>query len=349
MEHRDKKKSWHQAVRDLHAESATEFQVAELCGLLGVSKQAYYQYDEDAVHAKAAREEFAIQYVMEARKEDPGMGGKKLWYMYQKEFHSDNPIGRDRFCRIIDEQGLKVRRRTRKPRTTDSTHGLPTYPNLIKDFIPTSEDQLWVSDITYIAITEDEYHYHFCYLSLILDAYTEEIVGWSVGPTLDTDYPMEALKMALRRIEKKGEVNLIHHSDRGCQYACREYVGMLRGRGIRVSMTESRDPKDNAQAERVNNTIKNELLKGKVFRNITEVVAAVARAVDFYNNRRPHMSIGMKTPAEAAGSTGERDMRWTSYRHQAIKSKGNSDIPENSLPLGDCQGSPSGLRPPVNP
>ena len=268
--------------------------------------------------------------------------------MYRRDFRFDCPIGRDRFCRIIDEQGLKVRRRQRKPRTTDSTHGLPTYPNLIKDYIPTSADQLWVSDITYIVIAEDDCHYHFCYLSLILDAYTEEIIGWSVGPTLDTDYPMEALRMALRRIEGRA-VNLIHHSDRGCQYACREYVDMLREHGVRVSMTESGDPKDNAQAERINNTMKNELLKGKVFRNINEVVEAVAQAVDFYNNRRPHMSIGMKTPSEAAELTGDRDMLWTSYRHLAIKSRNNLEIPENSLPLEGCQGSPSGLRPPVNP
>ena len=154
--------------------------MAELCGLLGVSKQAYYQYDEDAVHAKAAREEFAIQYIRDVRKDDPGIGGKKLWYMYQRDFRFDCPIGRDRFCRIIDEQGLKVRWKRRKPRTTDSTHGLPTYPNLIKDYVPASADRLWVSDITYIVITEDDYHCHFCYLSLILDAYTEEIIGWSV-------------------------------------------------------------------------------------------------------------------------------------------------------------------------
>ena len=167
-------------------------------------------------------------------------------------------------------------------------------------------------------------------------------------PTLDTDYPMAALRMALKRIEGK-EVNLIHHSDRGCQYASREYVNMLREHGIQVSMTESGDPKDNAQAERINNTMKNELLKGKVFRSVEEVIAAVALAVDFYNNRRPHMSIGMMTPTEASKSTGDRDMRWKSYRHLAIKSKDNLDISENSLPLPECQGSPSGLRPPVNP
>ena len=334
-------------MTDLHAKAAKKYNLAAICGLFGKSKQAYYQYDEDIAMAKAAREEFALQYIKGIRSLDPGIGGVKLWYMYHDEFGGDYPIGLDRFCRILDENGLKVRLRIRKPRTTDSTHGLPTYPNLIKDFVPTAPNQLWVSDITYIVIMDD-YHHHFCYLSLILDAYTEEIVGWSVGPTLDTTYPLEALRMALERIEGK-EINLIHHSDRGCQYVSREYVNLLKDYGIRISMTESGDPKDNAQAERINNTMKNELLKGKVFRTIQEVIAAVAVAVDFYNNRRPHMSIGMKAPADMAESTGSRDMRWHSYRLEAIKSRDNFDIPENCLPLPACQGSPYGLRPPVNP
>lgn len=335
-------------MTDLHAESATDNPVADLCRLFGVSKQAYYQYDEDVALAKAAREEFALQYIRDIRKVDPGIGGVKLWYMYKSEFGCDYPIGRDRFCRILDENGLKLRLRIKKPRTTDSTHGLPTYPNLIKEYIPMAANQLWVSDITYIVIMDDDYHYHFCYLALILDAYSEEIIGWSVGPTLETTYPIEALRMALRRI-KDEDIYLIHHSDRGCQYASREYVNILKENRIRISMTESGDPKDNAQAERINNTMKNELLKGKVFRSINEVIAAVAVAVDFYNNRRPHMSIGMMTPSEAAESTGDRDMRWVSLRHLAIKSRDNLDIPENSLPLKVCQGSPSDLRPPVNP
>lgn len=146
--------------------------------------------------------------------------------------------------------------------------------------------------------------------------------------------------MALRRIDGR-DVNLTHHSDRGCQYASREYVNTLREHSIRVSMTETGDPKDNAQAERINNTIKNELFKDKSFRGMGEVIASVAFAVDLYNNRRPHMSIGMMTPAEAAKSTGDRDMRWTSYRHLAIKSRGNLDITENSLPLLPNQMSPA--------
>lgn len=177
-----------------------------------------------------------------------------------------------------------------------------------------------MSDIAYITISDDDWHYHFCYLSLILDAYSEEIVGWSVGPTLDTEYPMRALRMALKRIDGK-DVDLIHHSDRGCQYASREYVGTLMEHGIKVSMTESGDPKDNAQAERINNTMKNELLKGMRFGNIEDVIKAVALAVDFYNNRRPHMSIGMMTPAQASSLTGSKDMKWPSLRQKAIESK----------------------------
>ena len=122
-------------MTDLHAESSTENPVADLCKLIGVSKQAYYQYDEDVALAKAAREEFALQYSKDIRKEDPGIGGVKLWHMYRAEFGCDYPVGRDRFCRILSENGLKIRMRMRKPRTTDSTHGLPTYPNIVRDFV----------------------------------------------------------------------------------------------------------------------------------------------------------------------------------------------------------------------
>lgn len=327
-------------MTDLHAESVKDYPIADLCKLVGVSKQAYYQYDEDIALAKVAKEEFALQYIKDIRSIDPGIGGVKLWYMYKHEFGCDESIGRDRFCRILDEHGLKVRLKLRKPRTTDSTHGLPTYPNLIKNYIPLAANQLWVSDITYIMIMDDDYHYHFCYLSMILDAFTEEIVGWSVGPTLDTTYPIAALQMAIKRVDGNN-ANLIHHSDRGCQYASREYVNKLKERGIQISMTESGDPKDNAQAERINNTMKNELLKNKVFTTIQDVIASVAIAVDFYNNRRPHMSIGMKTPAEMVRCVGEKDMKWHSYRYNAIKYVNEFYIPENSLPLQSGQEPPS--------
>ena len=299
---------------------------------------------------KAAQESFAIEYVKRIRSKAPGIGGLKLWYMYRRDFDGNNPVGRDRFAYIIDRYGLKVRKKFRKPKTTDSSHGLPTYPNIVKDLIPTRANQLWVSDITYITVWLDEYHYAFCYLSLILDAYTEEIVGWSVGPTLETAYPVEALKMALKRIDGMKEINLTHHSDRGCQYASSEYIRLLEKQHIKISMTESGDPKDNAQAERINNTMKNELLKDIRFVCIEDVKSAVSCAVDFYNNERPHMSIDMMTPAEAALHEGEIAKRWRSYRTIAIKEKQKVlGITEKGLPLPETHGFPSGLRPPVNP
>ena len=315
-----------------------------------MSKQAYYKHDESKVLLKTAQESFVLEYVRSIRRKDPGIGGMKLWYMYCREFDENNPVGRDRFADIIDRNNLKVRLKVRKPQTTDSSHGLPTYPNIIKDFIPSRPNQLWVSDITYITIWVDECHYVFCYLSMILDAYTEEIIGWSIGPTLETMYPLEALRMALARIEGLDCPDLIHHSDRGCQYASGEYIKLLNDNQIRISMTERGDPKDNAQAERINNTMKNELLKDMRFRNIEEVKTAVANAVDFYNNERPHMSIDMMTPTQAACCEGELNKWWVSYRVKAIKEKLTGlEIPENSLPLPAVQGSPSGLRPPVNP
>lgn len=299
-----------------------------------------------------ASEDFAVSYIKDIRKKDPGIGGKKLWYMYRKNFDGCHPLGRDRFADLVDKYGLKVRKKVRKPRTTDSTHGLPVFPNLVKDYIPQASNRLWVSDITYITIWSDAVHYDFCYLSLILDAYSEEIVGWCVGETLDTIYPIRALEMALSRIDgiDKEHVQLIHHSDRGCQYASAKYVAILREHGIQISMTESGDPKDNAQAERINNTMKNELLKGMTFHNTNEVIQAVASAIRFYNEERPHMSIDMMTPREAALCVGEITKRWTSYRELYIKK--NQDacaIPKESLPLQHSPGLPSGLRPPGNP
>ena len=102
-----------------------------------MTKQAYYKQDESKVLARAAREAFALEYIKSVRAKDPGIGGVKLWHMYRRDFKDNDPLGRDRFVDIINEHNLKVRMKVRKPRTTDSLHGLPTYPNLVKDFIPT--------------------------------------------------------------------------------------------------------------------------------------------------------------------------------------------------------------------
>ena len=293
-----------------------------MCRLLGVSKQAYYKH-EDHLMRRFALESFVVEFVKEIRTKDPGIGGNKLWRMYRQRFGAKNRVGYNRFYDIIEQHGLKVRKRKRRVSTTDSRHDLPLYPNLVKDLIPIRPMQLVVSDITYIDLWINPINgeSEFCYLSLVTDYYTKEIVGYSVGETLETRYTLEALEMAVRHYGKENLSGLIHHSDRGVQYASYAYTQRLKQLGISISMTESGNPKDNAVAERVNNTIKNELLKGKQFCCIEELKAALKVAVDFYNNERPHLSLDGMTPKQASGQKGDIRKRWKSYREIAIRGK----------------------------
>lgn len=309
--------------------------------MLGVSKQAYHKQKGDSAAHKAAQESFVLEYIKDIRRVDPGIGGMKLWYMYRQDFPDMERVGRDRFEDIVHRHGLNVRKKARKPRTTDSTHGLPVFPNLVYSFIPTAVNQMWVSDITYIPIWLNDTEYVFCYLSLVMDAYSHEIIGWAVGPTLESSYTCEALEMAFRRLEGMDPElikRLIHHSDRGVQYASTEYVKKLQGRHIKISMTENGDPRENAMAERVNSTVKNELLKGIRFTCISEVRDAVAVAVSFYNQRRPHMSVDMMTPEKAAECNGQIRKWWNSYREKAIEMKLNEVNPEKKFTFAPCKG-----------
>ena len=296
------------------------YPVTSQCKLLGVSTQAYYKHGDTDLR-KLAEEAFCVEYVKRIRQKDRGIGGGKLWQMYRKEFGDVHGVGYNRFYDIIEKYNLKVRKRKRRAKTTDSDHDLPLYPNLVKELIPLRPNQLWVSDITYMVIYQNAQtgEYDFCYLSLVTDYYTKEIIGWCVGETLEARFAVEALEMALGRLGGKRALDLIHHSDRGVQYASYAYTDILRKHNIRISMTECGDPKDNAVAERVNGIVKNELLQGMSFFSINEVRKALKVAIDFYNNERPHMSLDWRTPAEAALCTGELKKKWTSYRENAIK------------------------------
>ena len=286
-----------------------------------MSTQAYYKHGNTDLR-KLADEAFCVEFIKRVRQKDCGIGGGKLWKMYRKEFGDEHSVGYNRFYDIIEKYDLKVRKRRRRAKTTDSGHDLPLYPDLVKELIPLRPNQLWVSDITYMLVylNAETGEYNFCYLSLVTDYYTKEIIGWCVGETLETKFAIEALGMALGRLGGKPAVDLIHHSDRGVQYASYDYTMLLKKHHIKISMTECGDPKDNAVAERVNGIIKNELLMGMAFFSIEEVRSALKVAIDFYNNERPHMSLDWKTPAEAALCTGELKKKWKSYREIAIKS-----------------------------
>ena len=270
---------------------------------------------------KLAEEAFCVEFIKGVRQKNRGIGGGKLWQMYKREFGDEHSVGYNRFYDIIEKYGLKVRKKKRRAKTTDSDHDLPLYPNLVKELIPLRPNQLWVSDITYMVVylNAETGEYDFCYLSLVTDYYTKEIIGWCVGDTLEAKFAIEALNMALSRLNGNPAEGLIHHSDRGVQYASFAYTDILKKNNIKISMTECGDPKDNAVAERVNGIIKNELLMGMAFFSIDEVRKALKVVIDFYNNERPHMSLDWKTPAEAALCTGELQKKWKSYREEAIK------------------------------
>ena len=251
-----------------------------------------------------------MEKAQDYRQDNPGLGCAKLYLIIKELFEETGCMpGRDAFIEILRKHGLMVHIRRRKHyKTTDSNHNYRKYPNLIVDLIPTRPNEVWVADITYVETTEG-----VCYLSLITDAYSHKIVGWAVGPTLETIYPLEALNMALATIDDETARRLIHHSDRGCQYCSAAYVDVLKQHGISISMTQSGDPLENAIAERANGILKTEWLYKMTIATRAECKAVLERIICFYNTRRPHMSIGMQTPEAAHSQSGEQRRCWKNY------------------------------------
>lgn len=274
------------------------------CRLLGRTRQAYYQNirSEDDYITRLTP---LIDTVTQIREMCPGIGGYKLWLM-AKRIHREGWVpGRDTFLNILRTFGLTLKRP--KPRhTTNSNHRFRKYKNLIRDYVPTAPNRLWVSDITYIDMDKG-----CSYLHLVTDAYSRKIVGWCLAPTLEAKYTLNALEMAIRQTGKKNLKGLIHHSDRGVQYCCNIYTDELKKHNISISMTEDYKPTDNAIAERVNGIIKTEVIyKEKHFKTIAQAAFRLERYINFYNEQRPHSSIDMKVPSQVHEEYGFQNNRW---------------------------------------
>ncbi len=267
--------------------------LTELCIIFAISRQAYYQSLNEA-QKKEFELELIFQKIFEIRKVHKRKGGRKL-YKNIKLFLDEHGIkmGRDMFFKFLRNNNLLIRVRKLRAITTDSKHWYKKYPNLIKEFIPFAPNRLWVSDITYV-----RYGNTFAYLSLITDAYSRKIMGFSVRGDLKAKGPLDALKMAIKSTGKDKLEGLIHHSDRGVQYCCDEYIAMLKKAGILISMTQNGDPLENAIAERVNGIVKNEYELERL-KTIKEVHNRVSEAVFDYNNNRMHNSINDMTPNDA--------------------------------------------------
>jgi transposase InsO family protein len=201
-------------------------------------------------------------------------------------------VNRKRVLRIMREDNLLCLRRRAFVRTTDSDHKLRVYPNLAKDLEVSGLNQLWAADITYIRLQEE-----FVYLAVILDSFSRRVIGWALGRTLESSLAVEALRMAING--GRVEPGLVHHSDRGSQYASRAYADLLKDRGIRISMSRRGNPYDNAQAESFMKTLKYEEVYRSEYRDMGDARRGIRRFIEsVYNHKRLHSALGYLPPIE---------------------------------------------------
>ena len=229
--------------------------------------------------------------VIEERKIQPRLGARKLHFLLIGILAKEGVgLGRDRFFEVLREQGLLLEPKPAEyPCTTDSQHYLPVFKNEIKERVLTRPNEVWVSDLTFLRTAEG-----FLYLALMTDKYSRKIVGYHCGETLAAAGCVLALEMALAGLPE-GE-HPMHHSDRGSQYCCHEYVDHLVARGLGISMTEQDHCAENALAERMNGILKSEYGLGGEMKDKAQARCAVAQAVLLYNTRRPHKALGYRFP-----------------------------------------------------
>ncbi len=278
-----------------------------LCRLFGKTRQAFY--DTNWREEKQTMEnEIVLQEVSRIKSSQPRIGGRKLHYM-MSDFLNVHQIkmGGDQLFDLLSVHGLLVRKRKRRVSTTNSYHRFRKYPNLVRSLEIVRPEQLWVSDITYIATAHG-----FCYLSLITDAFSKLIVGYNLENTLATEGCIKALQMALQG-RKYRKYSLIHHSDRGIQYCSNEYVQLLQEQLINISMTEKGDPYENAIAERVNGILKDEFTLYNQFASYEQAKLKIDQSIAIYNTERPHASCNYLTPLQAHNEDIKLIKRWKNY------------------------------------
>lgn len=278
-----------------------------ICGLFGKTRQAYYstEWRKEELTLEHA---IVIELVKEIRVNMPRIGTPKLLHLLSGPFKQHHiKMGRAGLNDLLAANGMLVRQKKRKPKTTNSNHRYRRYQNLIKDLTIIRPEQVWVCDITYLTVGD-----RFAYLSIITDAYSRMILGYNLCPTLESKGAINALQMALGSWDCSSG-KLIHHSDRGVQYCCDDYTSILLNNGIAISMTQKGDPYENAIAERVNGILKSEFGLGSVFKSFEEAMTVVDKSIEIYNKERPHASCDYLIPEQAHQTTGILKRRWKNY------------------------------------
>jgi len=272
-----------------------------------------YDY-EKRLHSDYFTDDIILQHVHQLRAKMPRIGTRKLHYMLIPILAEHGiRLGRDQLFDLLGEHKLLIRRRKRKAITTDSSHWMHKWPNQIKELNIIRPEQLWVSDITYIRLENQ-----WAYLSLVTDAYSRQIMGYSFRRDMSVQGCIEALQMALSN-RRYPWATLIHHSDRGSQYCSAAYVKLLHDQRIVISMTENGDPYENALAERMNGIIKGEfnLYESRV--SFQQTMLLIQQSIDAYNHLRPHSSCDMLTPVKAHLESGILKKQWKNYQKNSEK------------------------------
>lgn len=260
-----------------------------------MSRQNYYHQRHARAQA-AVDEALVVDLVRAERRRQPQLGGRKLWHLLASELVlAGLHLGRDRFFGLLKRHGLLIVRRKRTCVTTDSRHGWRVYGNLAGALVLRGPHQLLVSDITYLRTREG-----FMYLALVMDAWSRKIVGHDCSDSLESQGARRALKMAL--VQLPGDAAAMHHSDRGTQYCCHEYVALLEAAQVAISMTQENHCYENAKAERLNGILKQEYGLGETLVSKAQAKEQVRDAVALYNEHRPHTALGYRCPSQVHGA-----------------------------------------------
>jgi putative transposase len=261
--------------------------VTALCAMTGLNRAGFYR-------SRLPRQ--GIPGEMELRDEMQKIALASPSYGYRRvtaELQRRNfDVNHKRVLRLMREDNLLCVRRRAFVLTTDSRHALPVYPNLARDIEPTGVNQLWVADITYIRLREE-----FVYLSVVLDVYSRRVIGWALGKTLAGELTLSALRMALA--SRRPSAGLVHHSDRGVQYASHDYTALLQDHEVIISMSRKGNPYDNAACESFMKTLKYDEVHRNEYRDFDDALASISQFLEVvYNQQRLHSALGYRPPAE---------------------------------------------------